>query len=224
MFDDVDRSLGEWVATVAEGADVSFDAPGADVERATVRLDLLNLHNGVPTRRDQQANLEISLHYLVSVEAPDAQVAHRLLGKLVLAAQERSDFLVELRAVEPSLWAAFGVAPRPAFILQCPFTLERPVRAPRIRKPAEVRVSPVGDVNGVVLSRDDVPIVRARIELPDIGAVSYTDANGRFHFGAVPMQTTARPLRIVARGTELRISERVRPDQPLVIRFEPQET
>jgi hypothetical protein len=222
MFDDVDRALCEWIATVATDADVVLHAPAAEVERPTISLYLVELRSGVPTRREA-SHLEVVMRYLVSATASDPALAHRLLGQLLFAAFERPDVLVELATVDAALWRAFGVAPRPAFFLQRPYTFERAQRAPRIRMPAEIQVQPVGDLTGVVLSPTGVPIVRARVELVDTGAVVYTDDDGRFRFAAVPMRATPRPLRIFAKGTELEVSQRARPDESLVIRFQPEE-
>jgi hypothetical protein len=58
----------------------------------------------------------------------------------------------------------------------------------------------------------------------DSTAVTYTDAQGRFQFGAVPAHALSRPLRVIAKGLEVVVPERARTDEPLVIRFDPKET
>jgi hypothetical protein len=223
MIDEIDQLMVEWVASVVPDAEVVFDAPRASSAAPTVHLYLIALQNAVPTRRDHPRAYEIALRYLVAVSAPQPQVAHRLLGQLLVAGLDRADLQVEMPALSPEFWVAFGVAPQPAFLLQRPLTVERPMRAPRVRYPAEVQVVPVGELSGLVLTPDDVPVVRARVELPDLHASTFTDGDGRFRFGAVPAHAQARRVRVVAKGTELVVSRRSADEQPFVIRFQPME-
>jgi hypothetical protein len=88
----------------------------------------------------------------------------------------------------------------------------------------QVRISAVTSLAGVVLGPKDVPIPRARVELPALNAVTYTDADGRFRFGAVPATPRTKQLRIVAKGSEQLVSPEPSENEPLVIHFNPMET
>ncbi len=224
MIDDVDRALSSWVGSIVEGADVLFAAPlSSAAERATVSLYLLDIDQAAPAQRSVRRPLEVTLRYLVTVFAPDVAQEHRLLGRLVFAALERADLSVELRAIAPEVWAAFGTIPRPAFALRYPLVVERSSQVSRVRSAPEVRLAATSPVRGVVLTSGDVPVPRARIELPHINRAVYTDNDGRFDLGAAPGAVLDRPLRIVAKGVEQLVSVTAEDGGRVVIRFDPKE-
>jgi hypothetical protein len=133
------------------------------------------------------------------------------------------DYQVELRSREPAFWAALGIAPRPAFVLKCPAALARAQQFKRVRQPAEINLTPVVTLSGIVVTPEDLPVPHARVELPELPAVAYTDADGRFEFGAIKPGPGPRSFRIAAKGVELSVSQPTPPNQPIKLRFEPKE-
>lgn len=224
MIDQIDRKLSEWVGSVVADTDVLLSLPREGVKRRAAAFHLMEILSAVPSRRDQPRPLEVSLRYLVTAWAETPEQAHHLLGELLFAAMETGDFQVELKPLAPDMWAAFGVAPQPAFLLQVPLVKERPHVVKRVLERPQVRISAVTSLAGVVLGPKDVPIPRARVELPALNAVTYTDADGRFRFGAVPATPRTKQLRIVAKGSEQLVSPEPSENEPLVIHFNPMET
>jgi hypothetical protein len=226
MIEEVDKQLREWIGSVAKGVDVGLGAPPASAESAAVSCYLLDVQNAVPGTRGHPRTFELSLRYLVTVAGPDPEAAHRLFGELIVAALARPDWQVELRQLEPAFWAAFGVAPRPALFLRCPLVVTRPHRVKAVRHPAEVRLAPVVYLNGRVLTPDDVPVARARVEIAGTQSVTFTDADGHFQLSALPPRDDgdAAALRVTAKGVEVLVADAVRAAKPLEIRLEPKET
>jgi hypothetical protein len=225
LIDEVDRELRAWASSIVEDVEVRLAPPQPDSESsASVNLHLLELANGVPTHERREGRpWDVVLAYLVTTAAPDAERAHRLLSRLVVAALQRPNMKVELRQFTPQFWTAFNVAPRPAFVLSCPVALERvTVEAPRIRTPAEIRLGLATTLRGVVVTGDDVPVVRARIELPELNVSTYTDDAGRFELGAVRSGVRPSTVKIRAKGLEETAEGRYDDDR-LVVRFEPKE-
>jgi hypothetical protein len=226
MIDDVDRELREWIESVANGVEVDLGAPPASAKSEAVSCYLLDVQNAVPGTRGHPRTFELSLRYLVTVAGPDAEATHKLFGNLIVAALARPDWQVEMRQLEPAFWAAFGVSPRPALFLRCPLVVTRPHRVKVVRHPAEVRLAPVVYLNGRVMSPDNVPIARARVEIAGTQAVTFTDEDGHFQLSALPPRDDgdSTSLRVTAKGVEVLVADATRAAKPLEIRLEPKET
>jgi len=222
MIEQTDRKLQEWVTSVVGGVEVRLGPPREQPGTA-VSLYLLELRSALPTQRGERRPLELSLRYLVTTSADDELEAHALLGKLVLAALERTDAQVELGSPSPETWAALRIAPRPCFFLELPLVVQRPTKVGWIRRPADIHISTARSFSGVLLTRDDVPVANARVELGEIAATTETDAQGRFSFGAVPEEPRSKRLKITARGVECTVTAQQVAGTPLVIRFDRKE-
>lgn len=224
MIDEVDRSLREWIGTVLGETPVSL-APPASEEKAGVKLYLLDLLEGPAARERRSQPLQLKLRYLVTVAAEEPEEAHRRLGELAFAALESADFEVELGALPDSLWRAFGVMPRPAFLLRVPLRRERPARpVRRVLEPLVVHTAPLTTLPGLVLGPGDIPLAGAQVELPSLGISARTDAYGRFELASVPAGAPAGTLRVRAKGLEIAVAAgTARPDDPLIIRFQSME-
>jgi hypothetical protein len=71
---------------------------------------------------------------------------------------EHPEFKMELDPLPAPFWSALDVVPRPACMLRVPLRRER--REPkvgRVRRPAEVRYSPVTPLVGFVMGPGDLP-------------------------------------------------------------------
>jgi hypothetical protein len=224
VIEAVDKSVRDWVKSVVKGVDVVLDAPCASADKPAIHLHLLEVQSAVPANRDHPRSVELMLNYLVTVAAAETEVAHRVFGNLLAAALGRSEYEVELPQLGPEFWTAFGVAPRPAFFLKCPLTVSREQQVPRIREAPEIRLKPAAVLSGVVVTSNDLPVVRARVELPEVHAVTYTDEGGRFSFNAAPPRSGPRAFKVTAKGSERVFSDTAPADAPLVIRFDLKET
>ena len=222
MIEQVDRQLEVWIRTVLGEVAVRLSPPAGDGPEPVVSLYLLDLLPLPPLRHQRRLPLQLLLRYLVTTGAADPRQAHRMLGELVFAAMEQETFEVELQPLAAPLWAGFGLAPRPSFLLRLPLRAERTAPAtPRVRQPLEIRPTPLATLNGLVLGPDDTPLADARVELPNLQHVARTDACGRFCFPAVPLAASIRQFRVSAKGRELTI-DRPGPDggqAPIILHF-----
>jgi hypothetical protein len=237
VFDQTDRRLKEWVRAVLGDTAVSLDQPRDTSAESGVGLYLLEVIAAPAARGATRPPLRLELRYLVTTWAEEPEEAHRLLGTLLVAALEGSDFEVDLEPLPAATWAAFGAAPRPSFRLRVPFRHARPEPVTRIVRvpldgqaphtPPTLHWEPLLSLYGLVLGTlggpaggDEIPLMGARVELPALRRAVHTDPQGRFHFQGVPSQTPPT-LRITAKGQEVLVkaeqptSER----EPLVIRF-----
>ncbi len=226
MIEDADRRLKDWAKTVLEDAEISLGPPRALDSASVVSLYLTDILPAPRTSTSRRLPLQTSLRYLVTAWADKPETEHRQLGDLVFAAMEHPEFEVELAAQPAEFWLAFGIAPRPAFMLRLPVQVERPEpQIGRIRHPVEVRFSPAVSLAGRLVGPADVPLSGAQVELASLQLTTRTDATGRFRFAAVPAQPDTKELRIRLKGNERRVKVTHGADsaQPLVIRFDTME-
>ena len=81
---------------------------------------------------------------------------------------------------------------------------------------------PIVPFYGLVLGPDEIPLVNARVELPNLFRSDTTDQRGRFTLAGIPAAPKEKTLLIKARGkeqTEL-VQQTGTPDEPIVIHFE----
>lgn len=204
MIDRVDLRLKEWIESVLEETEVSFRPPGESMPGSGIILYLMELASSPPPAGGRRPPLQIYLRYLVTAWSDEPEEAHRLLGELVFAAMENRDFEVELEPIPVGTWRAFGVVPRPSFVLRAPLRRERlEPTAPVVRAPVVVKSSPIVSLAGVVLGPDSKPIMDAQVEVEGLKLFTRTDNKGRFRFPAVPAEPPDCFLRITARGQDL---------------------
>lgn len=226
MIELVDAKLRDWVSTITGEVEVSFEPP-MDVRQGTgVNLFLLQLVNTPSARGAQRPPLQISLRYLVTAWNAKPEQAHRVIGELMFAAMENTEFEVELDPTPLDLWIALRVAPRPSFMLRAPVRQERPEPGAKlVRQPPIVRSSPIINIEGVVVGPEGVPIMGANVEIPVMSRSTRTDHKGRFSFDTLPADPAITEMRVKAKGRELTVVLPVgRPSkEPVVIHFEPVE-
>jgi hypothetical protein len=223
MIDEIDSKLAAWVGKITEHVAVSMASPGAAESGPEVRLYLMELLHSPTPRGTRRPTLLMTLRYLVTTHAPEPQAAHKLLGALVVAALQNTEFEVEQEPLPSSLWTALNIAPRPAFVLRVPFRHELPEHiAPPVRLPLVVKQLPLRSFEGRVVGPENIPIMNARVELPALDLFTNTDSKGRFHFSSVPAAPGARLLRVRAKGQEFSINtEQAATDkEPLVIQLQ----
>jgi hypothetical protein len=227
MIDEIDAELLDWLKGETPKAAVSLAAPPATADdgKPTVSCYLLELAASPAARQQMQDGpgpQQLALRYLVSVSAAAPVDAHRVLGALVFAAMDRPGCEVDLAPLSPGLWQAFGVAPRPAFMLQVPLRRARPAPAIGIvRHPIVIRESSLRPLTGRVLGPGDIPLANARLVIPSLRLATRSDAAGRFAFPPIPSAPLPGELVVTARGRELRVvpDDLIDPDHRLTITF-----
>ena len=226
MIDKIDRELKTWVSNVGsiDKSQVGLAPPGEDQQTVSLYLmqvvRVMTAHENLP---NAPAPSKIILHYLVTVQHDDMLQAHQLLGDLMFAAMEDTEFEVDLDPFPISAWVAFNQVPRPCFVLKVPLRHERPERIPkRVTKPMALESVATTSLHGIVLGPDDIPLHGALVELPDLQLVQRTDRNGVFLFATIPGGTQQRRLRIRAKGKliEQSFSQPGTAADPLVVRVE----
>jgi hypothetical protein len=219
LIDQVDRRLQAWVGKVLDGAQVSLAPPGKSLPEPGVGLYLMEIVNS-PVAPDARslAPQQIALRYLVTAWAEAAEDSHRLLGTLVFKALRNPDFQVELEPVPVDAWSAFGVEPRPSFVLRVPLRYEEPrPKRPLVRQHMRIETTSMKSLHGVVVGPGEVPIIGASVQLPHLNLNTKTDSHGRFRFAAVPAEPQVKLFRVRAKG--LTQEEKMSDKEPVTIRI-----
>ncbi|GAA2396111.1 carboxypeptidase-like regulatory domain-containing protein [Dactylosporangium salmoneum] len=198
------------------GLTVAAGPPAAE-DPADVYCWLLDLLPEQELRPGTGANpVRLRLRYLLCAGHPgDLDSLDR-----VLAASVGGPYAPVFEPVPPGLWAAAGVAPRPAFQVDVAVRLDRPrAVAPRVTVPLRLVDAPVREVAGTVLGPGDVPVPGLRVESADGLAATHTDGAGRF---ALPGLPAGRPvtLRLSGRGRQFHHQVPADDPRPAVIRCE----
>lgn len=222
MIDAVDQRLKAWVQSVIPEVPVSFAAPVQNAAERGVVVYLLDLRDRRPPRTTKLPPLQFAARYLVTTWAKTPEEAHGLLGEIVFAAMQSTEFEVELD-VPAGTWQALGVPPRGAFLLTALVQKQReePKRA-LVREPVVIHASPLMSFHGVVLGPEDTPIAGARVEIPALRLTSTTDHKGRFRFSSLPAGPGTK-LEVHARGRTVSLAAAENhPDdaEPFVIRIQ----
>jgi hypothetical protein len=226
MAEEFDTRLKEWVGTVIEDAEVSMTPPESQRAGRGVGLYLLELLPSPMPSGNKRPPLQLVLRYLMTTWSDKPEDAHQMLVTLMFAAMDNKDFQVELETLPTAVWTAFGVPPRPSFVLRAPLRHERPEPQTKlVRHPMRVESSPIVGLHGLLLGPGDIPLSDCRIEIPALHVSTNTDYRGRFYFPAVPASGN-KQLVVKAKGFELPVvSQQNYPDSraPLVIHFSPLE-
>jgi len=220
-----DAGLKEWIGSVIEGAELSFAAPDAKKTGRGVGIYLLELVQSRPPSTTRRPPLQLALRYLITAWSDGPEDAHQILVTLMLAAMENKEFEVELEPIPLSVWTAFGMPPRPSFILRVPLRQERPQPQTKMVRELKIRSTPITGFHGLLLGPGDTPLSDCRIEFPALNLSTRTDYKGRFQFPNVPAEGSKHFV-VKAKGFELPVSsEQNYPDSktPLVIHFSPLE-
>jgi len=223
MFDQADREIETWIESVLGAVKVIFAAPGGSQQGSGVNIHLMALdHKPPPTRSKTLPPLTIILRYLITAFAADDRKSHTMLGKLVVNALSSARFEAEVAPLDPATWRAFGVAPRPCFVLCVPLNIERPTqRAKPVTKPPVIEKVPLEPLSGRVFGPSDTPIADARIEVVPQGPSTQTDYRGRFELAPLPGGAGFHELRVTARDKQRLIKvARENDGEPLVVRFD----
>jgi Pvc16 N-terminal domain len=219
-----DEALKAWVQRVLGPIGMCLLSPSATCPRPGVGLYLMELVDNPPTRQNGPSPLQFGLRYLVTAWADDPEEEHRLLGELAFAALDDADLQVEFAPLPAATWAAFGIVPRPAFLLRVPIRRERPSPPPKlVRAPLVIQSTPMVSLFGKVLAPGDVPLFGVTVELPALELTEHTDAKGLFHFSPIPEEPRSKLLHLRRNGRELQVTvdQPTSEAEPVVIQFDP---
>ncbi len=224
MIEQVDKHLVAWVQDVLNGITVSLSPPNDPQKGHSISLYLLEFAQSPALRGGpKRPPLRFSARYLVTAWSKDTAEAHNSIGKLIFAAMEHPDYQIDLEPVPVTLWSAFGIPPRPAFILTAPVLFERPEPdLPLVRVPPVVQGAPVVSFFGRVLGPEDIPLANIAVEFPPLQLSTRTDNKGFFKFAGIPGSSDSIQLRLKGKGKVLDIE--VKPassaDDPAVINWD----
>ncbi len=219
----VNQNLSSWVDSTLPNTELTFQPPGDRDSSKGVSLYLMEFLPAVTTSAVKKTAHQFQLRYLISSWSTEPEQAQQILSSLIFSAMDNPDFQIDLEPVSCQLWRAFGVTPRPSFLLQLPLILKRKEhRAPLIRYPLEIKQSSIVTMQGVVLGPEDVPIAQANVELPAYQLKTTTDSNGCFKFNTVPETPVVKKLKIKARNRVLEIEAKHESNdaKPLIIHFD----
>jgi len=225
MINEIDENIVTWAQSiVGQGNQVSLSPP-TDGDSPSVNLYLLELVDDPIRHSGQNLPNQPVLRYLVTTHASDPIEAHRLLAHLLYAAMANSTYEVNLEPVPIQLWSAFQIAPRPAFIFQVPLPhewKERPVHQVYRLEPDISSDTPILPMYGQVLGPRDIPLMNARVELPNLFRSTTTDSKGCFTLPGVPAAPKEKTLLIKARNREKTavFQQTGTPDDPVIIQFD----
>jgi hypothetical protein len=202
--------LCDWLAVVlGQATPVRASAPQPAAEGVDVwPLDLLA--DGASA--DGPIRLRVRHLIVPAGPLPDAvAVLDRVIG--AVAADDRYRPVFE--PLPAHLWAAAGIAPRPALVLDVPVRVERPVTAvPRVRGELSVHVVPVHPIHGRVVGPGAVPL--PGITVTAGGRTAQTGPRGEFTLPGLPGDRTV-PLHLSGRGRHLRAEVTAPTAEPVVI-------
>jgi hypothetical protein len=131
-----------------------------------------------------------------------------VLDRVLAAAAAAGEPELALAAGDLELWRAFGVAPRPALLLDVPAQIARPLPpVPPVRHPLRLRQLGMRTLDGRVVGPQRQPLAAMRVELVGTPYATQTDGSGRFRLVGLPHDPDApgRPVRVrlVGRGRTL---------------------
>ncbi len=95
------------------------ESAGTDAKAQAVTY-LLEILRTPVARTDKRAPLQMSLRFLVCTWATKQDRANEILLQLAFAAMEQEGWDLEFEALPVHAWSAFGISPRPSFVLRIP--------------------------------------------------------------------------------------------------------
>jgi hypothetical protein len=225
MFEQADQYLKDWAGKILPDTSIDLAAPQEAATGQGVSLYLISLESKPPTYENTRQAWQIGLNYLVTTWAGDPETAHRLLGELVFAALENTEFEIELGKLPADTWTSYRLVPRPYFVIK--FPVRKPRQGPvakYVTQPLSVKEAALTKLYGQVLGPGDVPLSGAQVTIPALRLVHYTDPKGRFILPLVPGSSNLRTVQVKFKSQVLEVTPNA--DQPnsettpLVIRFD----
>lgn len=143
MLNEADQQMLEWARSVVPDVPVAIAPPPAPDAKPGVRIHLLSIAPVQAARGAKRPPLELALHYLVTTISAEEPEAHRWLGALAFRAMDVKKWSLVSEPPDADVFRAFGIAPRPAFVVRVPWRLQRnDPEAPLVREPLIVNMKP----------------------------------------------------------------------------------
>jgi len=141
----------------------------------------------------------------VSDQAGQAEAEHVLL-ELLSRTQSTPGFSVVSELPSPTLWLAYGVKPRPAFIFEAGLTEQVTLADAPVVREHQLGLSPMTSLRGRVVASDGTPLAFAQVQIVSSGRLLRCDVKGEFRIDTNdPGQKGERGwVRVQAHGTEER--------------------
>ena len=210
MIADAATDLAAWVADSVAPTPVHSGPPDHSVDdsaTASICCYLLSISPRDGTRGLRRGPLYFDLTYLIAPSAADPIEALRLLDTLLGALADRADVELVSGPLDPQLWLALGVPPRPALALRTVARMDRPQSmAPPVRVPMILRTEGVRPLHGRLVSSTGISIASAEIHVAGIEAPVRTGSDGRFSFPAVSASEPPSTFEVYARGLRYEVA------------------
>lgn len=215
--------LQGWIQAAAPDATWMLEMPADKTPVTTISAStyLLEMMPAPVASTGRRPPLRWTLRFLVTCRAPDEGDAHALLIELALSAAAQTDWQIEQEPVPVQVWTAFGMAPRPSFVVRMPLEI---VQDERVAAPPAKALSINGDLvlslRGVLLGPGDIPLANGSIELAALHLRTGTNHRGEFCLMGVPGSTLST-LHVRARGSSLDVECRAidHVTSPLILRM-----
>ena len=191
--------LAGWLAHAAgEGTPVVTAPPGGDTTRICLwPLALVPERSGTAP-----APVRLRARFAVVPDGP-VEAALSIVDRLLWAVARPDGYQPVPEPVDPVLWQALGVAPRPALLFDIPLRLDRPAPQPApVARQLRVEGGPLRRVHGRVVGPDGTGLPGVAVSAGDAG--TRTDAHGDFVLSTVSADT-ASVLHLTVHGRHLRV-------------------
>jgi len=190
----------------------------------TARADPQRRSQG-PVRRRPSSRPLAKLCYLVRIGAPErSDKCERALLSVMAQAQRTAGLNPLAEALSPSWWVAYGIPPRPAFLMEATVTETAEPADTAVVREHRLDLTAMQTLHGRVVAADDTPIPDAEIQISASGTITRSDSAGNFRLrvGTVGKAGAGGWVRVRARGFEqrLRVPESAAEQEPWLIRME----
>lgn len=225
MIDKLDRQLKAWISeTIKQDTDISFAPPSLSSDKTIVSAYLYKLDNSLANSTARNIPFQITLCYLITVQSNNPIESHKLLGELLLAANERSDINIDLSGFNADFWQSLNMPPQPHFVMKIPLTLtEQSNETPAIiKEPTIVDLGFIKNIKGLLLGPDKQPISGAKITSTSTNATVLTNNNGIFSITTGAKELKTFNCLIHTKGQQFSLSVPIKAEQnsPITIHLD----
>jgi hypothetical protein len=222
MIEQIDTQLIDWIKKIPgfKTINVQLNPPESNGAEQGVGLYFIEARSMPTARTVELPPLRFQARYLVTVQAPEPEERHHLFEELAFAALADKPDETRLDPLPADLWAALGVPPQPALILEIPVWRERPQPELKlVREPLVLHAAPIIDLHGIVVGPGKMPLSGAWVEMPEIQRTEQTDSHGYFCFRTIPAGQGETRLTIRAKGRKMQavIKQPTSIEEPAII-------
>ena len=141
-----------------------------------------------------------SMRYVISAAGADISAGLRLLDSVIVAAVRSGDRRFELATLDPAVWLALAIRPRPVVFVEASAQVNHAVvEVPRVLAPLGITQIPLRTLSGEVRGPNGQQVAALPVELVGTPLRTVTDHHGRFRFNSVPGAPSIE-LKMTGRG------------------------